>query len=117
MKDLKLIDGKFYRNGVLEPLKFGDKDQIALMKELNDLAADLNGDGVIIDPDLEEVIKISVDFRCLCGKNVYFSEMECSVFDDPNEEMKGEKATCQCGKKYIIDNHLGDMVVKILGNK
>lgn len=30
---LELIDGKFYRDGVLEPIEFGNWEQIAVMKE------------------------------------------------------------------------------------
>ena len=111
---MKLIDGKFYEGDKVIPLEFGNKDQIKIMEEARRTMCDLSGDGLVVDPDIEEIMKVSVSIKCLCGYNVHFNEREIAGFDDAKEELKGDAASCRkCGKKYILDIFDGDLVVKL----
>lgn len=110
-----LIDGKFYEGDQLVPLEFGNKEQIRLIQEQKNRLEALEGDGLQVDPEIERVTKVSVDFKCICGQTVWFHEKECDDdIDFLEEEMVGEKTSCRkCQRKYIIVINDGDLYVKI----
>jgi hypothetical protein len=78
---MTLVKGKFYKDGKVSPLEFGNKDQIQLLEK----AAALNGDGVAI-AIVSLPNGISTYFHCLCGKH--------------HAPEVNKKFTCECGLKY-----------------
>jgi len=100
---MRLIEGKFYEGDKVIPLEFGNKEQIRIIAEQQRIVDELNGDGLVVDPDIEEVIKVSVSTKCLCGGGVYFQDREIGSDDDAIEEMQGDIASChKCKKKVPV---------------
>lgn len=113
---MKLLNGKFYdKEGNEVKPEFGNKEQIRLIEEAQRTLDELRGDGVVVDPEITTITKVSVDFKCICGQTVYFRDKE---FDDdcafPQEEMAGEKTSCRsCKRNYLLAVNDGDLVVKL----
>lgn len=108
-----LKDGKFWNNGEVVPIEFGNKEQIRLMTNaLGDLKA-LENDGIEIDPDFEEKVVASYNFKCVCGSWVRFSEVEADDEQDALKEFIGQTRCCKCKKKYKIEqSEEGEIVIK-----
>lgn len=108
---LILKDGKFYRDGVFEPLEFGNKDQIKIIRDSLRLANQLLTTGVPVDVEFESVITAKVEFRCQCGQLVWF-EREVD-YDEDYKNLYGVTSSClKCKTKYILHNHEG-LTVKL----
>ena len=111
---MRLIEGKFYEGDRVIPIEFGNKEQIKLINEAKRTMDELTGDGMVVYPDIEEVVKVSVSIKCVCGGGVYFHDREIGNDDDVIEEMQGNIASCgKCRKKYVLDVFGGDLVVKL----
>lgn len=113
---LEIKNGKFYRDGLVEPIQFGNRDQIKLMQQHLKDYEELIGDGVLIDYEIEEITtyKATMDYKCSCGKYVSFREED---LDDENDtpDFVGESASCRCGRKYeIAKNEDKDLVIKLI---
>jgi predicted nucleic acid-binding Zn ribbon protein len=69
---MTLRDGKFYNGGQVVPLEFGNKEQIRLIQEAEKALTALSGDGLIVEPNIEEEITYSASyyFKCVCGNRV-----------------------------------------------
>jgi hypothetical protein len=108
-----LKDGKFWDNGKVVPIEFGNKEQIRLMTYALDELKALETDGIEIDPDFEEMIVASYQFKCICGSWVRFSEVEADDKLDAIAKFIGQKRSCKCKKKYKIEqSEDGEIVIK-----
>lgn len=114
---LEIKNGKFYRDGLVEPIQFGNLDQIKLMQQhLKDYEA-LTNEGVLIDWEVETSYRATMDYKCSCGKYVRFGDVDLDDEDD-KPDFKESTATCKCKRIYEIDeNDDGDLVVKLRTSK
>lgn len=113
---LKIIDGRFCRDGVFEKAEFGNAEQIRLLKENNKLLESYREGVRVYSHDEEatdyygcecdgceccdgEYLAHSIEIECPCGRSAEVSEEGYS--DDP-EEILGDcvNITCQCGREY-----------------
>jgi hypothetical protein len=111
---LQLIDGKFYRNGKVEPIEFGNTEQIKLMNEVKQQFEDLAGDGLVVDPDdIEIQVKATIKVKCSCGQTIYFEE---EAEDESMIDFEGQEHTCRrCRKEYKASmNEDDNWVVKLI---
>lgn len=51
--ELVIRDGKFFRNGKVEPIKIGDADQIKVLKQQVEYIEEISNEGIMIDDLLE----------------------------------------------------------------
>lgn len=113
-KPLRLRDGKFYRGDEEVPLEFGNKEQIALIKKAEQYAEWLSGDGLEVDPEI--TYRATVDIECICGDQVYFSEVEHEEYEQSAiDGLLGDEATCRsCKREYVITGDgVGYLIVKL----
>ncbi len=119
MSILILKDGKFYRNGIEEPIEIGNREQIDLLKKQELLINQLTNDGVDCDIDEEEIIIYTISIKCICGRKNTI-EYEKSSFYDPdlNEFAVDKLIKCRsCKKEYILkEDDCGDLVYKLKNN-
>jgi hypothetical protein len=102
--DLELKDGKFFRDGQVVPLEFGNPEQIKLMTRRINLINDLETEGVVVYPVIE--LKATVRFPCMCGNCHVYIEIECSDEDEVNRMFHGEEGQCfSCKKKYRVTHN------------
>lgn len=118
---MKLINGKFYEGGKEVPLEFGNKEQIRLLNQVNEKIEELKGDGLFVDVDEIPMVKVSIDFDCVCGVALDFGEAEFDKIDYDRmnilDHFNGKKTTCRkCKRKYILQKSDGDLVVKFNNN-
>jgi redox-regulated HSP33 family molecular chaperone len=109
---LEIRDGKFFRDGQPEPLKFGDKEQIALLEKEQKRVKELADEGLLIEPDL--TISADIYFKCLCGHSLTeFVEVQSE--DEVNEAFAGESVDCRyCKRKYTLSqDSFGDLRVHL----
>ena len=88
MSELKIIDGKFYRDGVEVKPEFGNREQIKLLQDIEKLK---NDKAILAVIDSEEITlyKPSLRFKCpSCNKNNFQDdydpeeyEVECDFFE------------------------------------
>lgn len=90
---LKLLNGKFYDNGNIVPLEFGNLEQIKLIqaeiKRLEELEA-AEEEGIPVEPYCTEVTtiyEVNVDHTCTCKNTVWFS-YEIKDADDENDAVE-----------------------------
>jgi hypothetical protein len=109
---LELVDGKFYRDGVPEPLEFGNKEQIKLMNQAKETLESLMGDGLVVEPDFEITVTGVIRFKCPCGQHVYF---ETDGEDELQCDFEGLESKCRkCQREYeVVMNDDDDWTVKL----
>jgi predicted SprT family Zn-dependent metalloprotease len=105
-------NGKFFKEGIEVPLEHGNKEQIKLLERVNGLLSD--GD----HPNIREIRKIEVMYRCLCGAIFEISDLELEE-DEHLDTLAGNVGRCHnCDLKYILAcDECGDLVVKIRPDK
>jgi len=85
----KLIfkDGKFFRGKEEVPVKFGDKEQIALLKEQQDLI----NNGTDLDWRVHEVYTVSVNWKCcMCLRNNHEDSYDEHDFEPDIDDVANE---------------------------
>jgi hypothetical protein len=104
---MKLIDGKFYKNGEEVPLEIGNWEQINLLQE----KAKQLEKGSKINVIIKNTYKLSVEFECpICSRlNTIEDADEYEDFepDDKDVESLCDAEICQC------DYCLGDIKLKV----
>ena len=102
---LKLINGKFIRDGVEEKPEIGNSEQIALLKH-QELLFDWYKEGMGVDyepDDFDCINSVHIDIDCLCGHPIRF-EVGVNEGEDYEDLLKGLKKTCPvCKRRYILD--------------
>ena len=88
--------GKFYKDGVQVPIEHGNKEQIVIMKRIEEMQ-----DG--FDPEISIKKKITMQFKCVCGaKNDFDSFTELDE-NDPDFLIRGETDKCyECGLYFKV---------------
>lgn len=111
MQQLRLVDGKFMRGDVEEPVQIGNTEQIALLQKEERKALKREKDAKAGKLDVEigvENIKYDVicRFTCICGNKIKERDMnytdDWEELENPNYE-DGPIICDKCGRKYEID--------------
>ena len=116
MKNLELKGGKFYKDGKIMPLEFGNKDQIELMQARLENLKQLQQGTFEPQVDFTTITKVDVNFTCTCGKQVWFVEQEYEHDEDADyiDDFSGAYSKCmKCGQRYEIVINDGELNVKI----
>lgn len=99
---LVVRDGALYdKDGVLQKLEFGNIEQIKAIREHERKIHELENDGVELDPEFEVEVTASVEFRCTCGKYVYF--YTDAEYEDDIRGFNDQKKKCKCGINYKLE--------------
>jgi len=105
---LELKDGKFFRDGNPEPLKFGDKEQIKLMTERIETIKALNGEGLLVHVDLETTYTAYLSFKCTCGVRL---NPRFEIESERHYHLNGEIFICHsCKAKYVVNQDKDGMI-------
>lgn len=89
---LKLISGRFYKDGIEVKPSFGDKEQIALMTDYDSMMNKGTDAEPIFRDDSDLCNPVGWGVDCFCGEHVIFSY---------TLDMDGRKKTCKCGLTYV----------------
>lgn len=111
MSELVVKQDGIYKDGIKQPLVFGDAEQIKALRNYENKMAMLQQEGEPLDVDYEtREIVASATYKCPCGTRVYF---EVNVEEEGGvEEFAGETRTCRgCKKEYILEVNEDDEVV------
>jgi redox-regulated HSP33 family molecular chaperone len=93
---LTVKDGKFLRGNTVVPLEHGNKEQIQLLKRVQEMQ-----DG--FDPEITIKKIIHMEFRCVCGALNDFDSFTQIDEDDPDTMIEGETDKCHyCGLLYKV---------------
>lgn len=122
---LRLKNGKFMRGDVEVPPEIGNTEQIALLREAEREAEELEraAQNGTLDVDIS-VKNIEYEkecrFTCICGKEII--ETESCETDDVSElewaDFDGEVIICsKCGRKYKIWEDTAEIVGRINGSE
>lgn len=110
---MTLIDGKFFRGFEEVKPEFGNKEQIALIRETEKRISALNNEGLVISTEHEVVYTASLQFRCVCGQHVWKEDDDARNRTD----ISGLVGTCQCmkcKKRYEVTEKKGDLIIKLI---
>jgi hypothetical protein len=113
---LKLLNGKFYDNGNIVPLEFGNWEQIRLIqaevRRLEELEA-AEEEGIPVEPycnNIRTIYEIDVDHRCICKNVIWFSQ-ETEDADDEDDAVEqyikhteSKTKKCKCGIEWELKN-------------
>ncbi len=108
---LRLVDGKFMRGDVEEPIQIGNTEQIALLRKAEREMTKREKDAKAGKLDVEigvENIKYDVicRFTCICGNEIEERDVNYTDnwedLEDPNYE-DGPIICDKCGREYEID--------------
>lgn len=106
-----LRDGKFYEGDKVIPLEFGNKEQIKLMNQANELIRLFRTDGVEVSVNVITKVEASASFKCVCGQTVW-KDNEVDDEDDI-EPLQGYTKCQRCQKEYdISQNDDGELIAK-----
>jgi hypothetical protein len=98
---MKLIDGKFYKDGKCVPLEFGNKEQIELIKKFDDLTEAMKSDGIVLAEHLwiEDIDGnyIQIIAPCVCGR-----EFEINFPASEQGPPIRHRSKCSCNKEYVV---------------
>ena len=100
MGNLVIIDGYLYKDGQKQKLEFGNIEQINAIREYERSMAELQNDGLELEPEYEIEVNASVSFKCGCGCNVYF-EVSAST-DGDIDCFDGMSTKCKCNNRYKL---------------
>lgn len=119
---LRLVDGKFFRGRLNEPVEIGNREQIALLqaqeRKLKELERELNDTGLSCKFSAEDVQYTSVlQFTCVCGKAIRESEVFFDVVSENLRDIDGDwdgaKVKCEkCNRKYRIKDGYAKLAKK-----
>lgn len=93
---LTLKDGKFYSGDKHVPIEHGNKQQIELLKRVQEMQEGF-------DPEI--IIKkiIHMEFRCVCGAFNDFNSFSELDENDPDTLIRNEVDSCHyCGLKFKV---------------
>lgn len=108
---MKLIDGKFFENGVEVKPEFGNKSQIELIQKHERLNEQFKT-GLEVFPEFTTVVNARLDFTCICGHEIY-SHMEGLDEFEGDEVFNKQTESChKCNRKYIFEFINGQLFVK-----
>ena|SRR3990172_8543993 len=114
-------DGLYNQNGEKQPLVFGDKEQIALIRQRQKELSIEEEIMEAIESDNHSVVNVSwevkytadIDFECICKKHVRDS-VEDLGSDDP-EFLEDDIVTCfHCLRKYELKELNGNLFAKLV---
>lgn len=98
---MEIIKGKFWKDGKIVPLEFGNMDQIKLMNKELKYVSSFEEDGY--EPIIweEERLLINFNFKCpRCSYKIRY-ESEFEDRDHYNNEIEYEGITCKgCNTKF-----------------
>lgn len=100
---LTLKKGKFYQDGQLVPLEFGNKEQIELMEKENRIECAFLDKKNHVNVEIGKVFTANAEFKCSCGVTVYFEAD--SKYDEwsAKAELEGSESKChRCNSRYSI---------------
>lgn len=110
---MTLIDGKFFRGFEEVKPEFGNKEQIALIRETEKRVSALNNEGLVISAEHEIVYTASLQFLCVCGQHVWKEDDDARSRTD----ISGLVGICKCmrcSKRYEVTEKKGDLIVKLI---
>jgi len=110
---MTLLNGKFYKDGEVVPVEFGNNEQIKLIRDQEKRIEMFNGDGLEVDVEHEIEVTAYTHFKCICGKQI---NMEASASsDDDFECLEGKKSTCgACKRAYeVVASDYGSVYIKL----
>jgi hypothetical protein len=93
---MTLKNGTFYKDGVKVPIEFGNKEQIALLEE----SQELMGDGVLarIDESGDDD-HTALEYQCICG-TWFRRDYDLNTWND----LQHDTFICTgCGLHYVLD--------------
>lgn len=110
-EQLYVKDGAIYKGSEKQDLKFGDPEQIRLLKKYAEAMEDAFNGGIPVNEEEEEVTVTNVElsFRCVCGTMCFYREddIEGELIEDLISFMKCRK----CNRRYNIErNDDGNLV-------
>lgn len=101
-------NGKFYRGSQEIPIEHGNKEQIDLLKRVQEMQ-----EGFYPEVCVRKLI--SMEFRCVCGALNEFESFSPLDIDDPESMIRGETDTCHfCGLKFKVIIMDDDLALKII---
>ena len=65
---LRIINGKFFKDGIEVPVEIGNKEQIQLVKKLQSQKQLLENEGYLVNLEIEKTFQATISFHCLCGE-------------------------------------------------
>lgn len=111
---MTIKNGKFFKDGVQVPIEHGNKEQIKVLKRIEEMS---NG----FTPQIEIVKRVSMLFTCVCGAANNFDDFtEMENGDDPDAIILHEKDHCyNCGLEYkvIVDYEQDGLMLKMIPKK
>lgn len=111
IQPLRLVNGKFMRGDVEEPIQIGNVEQIALLqkeeREMNKREKDAKAGKLGVEISVESIqYDIICKFTCICGNEIEerdmnytnnWEELECPNYED-------NPIICdKCGREYEIN--------------
>lgn len=100
---LRLINGKFFKEGVEVPIEIGNPEQIQLIKKLQSKKQAFENEGYLADHYIETIFQVNISFHCLCGEFIHKSLDQVGNKRDIYIIADNEKIKCPiCKKKYKI---------------
>jgi len=118
MGELKLINGKFFKDGIEVKLEIGNVEQINLLKSLgfynmNEEIAEDEEEKIVVDIRFEKIITARILFKCLCGKSISW-EFDDLYYED-TDELDNKKVICKhCSRKFILKDDKYDLVAELI---
>ena len=102
-------DGKFYKDGEVMPVEFGNLEQIKALEDLDKITKGLK-EGMELDYNESMSVTYTAKIDCPCGKSVYLEE-ESEYEGLPDCLVTIKK--CRCGKhKFETYMEEGVLMVK-----
>jgi hypothetical protein len=89
IEKMTVKNGKFFKGKNEVPIEHGNKEQIQLLKRVEEMR-----DG--FDPEISIKKKIIMEFQCVCGSRNEFDSFTELDEDDPDFLIAGETDTCHC---------------------
>ena len=112
MAKMKIIDGKFVKDGVIVPVEWGNMEQIQCLQYYQLLQEKINGVGIELNVDYEPLgFDATAIFRCQCGSSIQINREVDE--EDQDDQLSGIKKKCKCGLKYITAMYKDELVIKI----
>jgi hypothetical protein len=103
-------DGKFYRDGEVMPVEFGNLEQIKALEDV-ELHKQALKEGLMLDWDSEIEVRYTADFKCFCGNRIDMEEE--SEQEERPDCLSGKTFKCRC-KKHSFKTYMeyGCLMVK-----
>lgn len=111
IQQLRLVDGKFMRGDVEEPVQIGNTEQIALLRkaerEMTKREQDAKAGKLDVEISVENIkYDVICEFTCICGNEIIARGVNYTDvwedLEDPNYE-DGLIICDKCDREYEID--------------